>query len=358
MVKKRIIEYVWIDGRGNLRSKSKVLEQLILFEDFKLEDIPEWNFDGSSTYQAKGSDSEIIIKPKILFTDPFRSEISSTNNQVIYPHKIVFCDTYNPDGAPTKYNTRVWAKELFDRALYEEPWFGLEQEYFFIDPKTLLPIGFPSDPNDTKNKQGQYYCSAGFENNFGRDIAEEHLKACIQAGIKIAGINSEVAPGQWEFQIGPCIGIEEGDHLWMARYLLHRIGEKHKVIINFHPKPVTGNWNGSGCHTNYSTKKMREAGGIEHINNAIEKLKINHLEHMKLYGTDNDKRMTGNHETSSYDVFSDGIADRGASIRRGNNTVKKRCGYFEDRRPSSNCDPYLVTGIIFKTTVLDKFDQI
>jgi glutamine synthetase len=308
-------------------------------------DLSEWNYDGSSTNQAAGEDSEVIIKPCALFNDPFRRG----------NHKIVLCDTYRPDGTPLENNHRQWAKAIFDQALDEEPWYGLEQEYFLIDPNTNKPLGFPQ--NGFPNPQGQYYCSAGAQNAFGRQVAEEHLEACIFAGIKISGVNAEVAPGQWEFQIGPCVGIEEGDHLWMARYLLNRVAEKHGVIVDLEPKPIKGDWNGSGCHANYSTKNMREGtsdkSGLEFIDEAIEKLSGKHMEHMALYGSGNEERMTGAHETASYDKFSHGVANRGASIRRGNQTVKDGKGYFEDRRPSSNCDPYLVSAKLFETTVLN-----
>ena len=234
----------------------------------------------------------------------------------------------------------------------EEPWFGLEQEYFLIDPVTNKPIGY----NET-GKQGQYYCSVGYENAIGRHVAEEHLKMCLYAGIKISGMNAEVAPSQWEFQVGPCTGIQSGDHLWTARYILQRLGEKHKVKIDFEPKPLKGDWNGSGCHANYSTQNMREGTedktGLEYIEEAIHKLSKNHAEHMKIYGSGNEERMTGEHETASYDKFTDGVANRGASVRRGHDTIKNHEGYFEDRRPSSNCDPYLVTSAIFKTTCLE-----
>ena len=204
----------------------------------------------------------------------------------------------------------------------------------------------------TPTPQGQYYCSAGAENSFGRNVSEEHLQCCINAGIKIAGVNGEVAPGQWEFQIGPCTGIEEGDHLWMARYILLRVAEKHNIVVNFEPKPFKGNWNGSGCHTNYSTKQMREDNGLKFINQAIKKLEKKHDIHMKHYGSGNEERMTGEHETASFNKFTYDVANRGCSIRIGNDTHKNEKGYFEYRRPSSNCDPYLVTGMIFKTTVL------
>lgn len=332
-----LVEYVWIGGNNELRSKTRVLNKLIE----NVNDLSMWNYDGSSTSQADGSDSEVILKPRALFNDPFRGG----NN------KMVLCDTYKPTGEPLFNNHRVWANSLFDQKLEEEPWFGLEQEYFMINPQNMKPLGY----GDNK-KQGQYYCSVGSENAFGRHIAEHHLQACVIAGIKISGINAEVAPGQWEFQVGPCTGIEQGDHLWMARYLLHKVSEYHNVIIDFEPKPLLGDWNGSGCHTNYSTKHMREGledkTGLDFINEAIEILSHCHEEHMKVYGTGNELRMTGEHETARFDKFSHGIANRGASIRIGNENYNNKKGYFEDRRPSSNCDPYLVTGMLFKNTCL------
>ncbi len=331
------VEYVWIGGNYELRSKTRVLHTNIE----TINDLSNWNFDGSSTKQADGSDSEVILKPQALFNDPFRGG----------HHKMVLCDTYKPTGEHISNNHRIWAKELFDKKLEEEPWFGLEQEYFMIDPETMKPIGY-----DETKTQGQYYCSVGSENTFGRHIAEHHLQVCMLAGIKLSGINAEVAPGQWEFQVGPCTGIEQGDHMWMARYLLQKVSECHNVIIDFEPKPLLGDWNGSGCHTNYSTKHMREGTvektGLDFINDAIEKLSHTHKEHMEVYGSGNELRMTGEHETASFDKFSHGIANRGASIRIGNENYNNKKGYFEDRRPSSNCDPYLVTGMLFKTTCL------
>ena len=350
---KTCIEYVWIGGNNELRSKTRVQDSpdigLELFRtNLPLDQIPEWNYDGSSTNQASGEDSEIIIKPRSVFNDPFRSNRDY----------MVMCDTYQADGKPHRTNYRNWANDIFNQKLDEEPWFGLEQEYFLTDkdnPNWFLGFGGVGE-NKVPKSQGQYYCSAGVENSFGRNVSEEHLHCCIKAGIKIAGINGEVAPGQWEFQIGPCTGIEEGDHLWMARYILLRVAEKHNIVVNFEPKPFKGNWNGSGCHTNYSTKQMRGVGecdGLEYIEQAIQKLGKKHNEHMKFYGTGNEERMTGQHETASFDKFTYDVANRGCSIRIGNDTYKNKKGYFEDRRPSSNCDPYLVTGKIFKTTVLD-----
>ncbi len=331
-----IIEYVWIGGNNELRSKIKIIHS-----SSGLKKIPDWNFDGSSTNQAKGNDSEVIIKPRATFYG------ASNNKNCV--HIYALCDTYVKN-LPHPTNNRQVANAIFNSDLKQEPWFGLEQEYFIIK-KDGKPLGY-----EYSTEQGQYYCSVGYENAYGRKIAEEHMNMCIEVGIKISGINAEVAPGQWEFQVGPCIGIEAGDHLWMARYLLCKIAEKHKCSINFEPKPLKGDWNGSGCHTNYSTKLMREGSGdnngLYYIDQAIVKLSYKHDEHMAVYGNNNEQRMTGAHETASFNKFTSGIADRGASIRIGNENYNNKCGYFEDRRPSSNCDPYLVTSKLFHTTCL------
>jgi glutamine synthetase len=332
------LDYVWIGGNNELRSKTKVLDK----EVTDIKEVSIWNYDGSSTAQAVGTDSEVMIIPRALYNDPFRGN----------PHKIVLCETQKPNGTYLENSHRHWAKEQFDMKLDEVPWFGLEQEYFIIDPKTKEPLGY--NKNDT---QGQFYCSAGAENSFGRIVSEEHLKACIYAGIQISGTNAEVAPGQWEYQIGPCTGIDQGDQLWVSRYLLIRIAEKHGVSIDITPKPLKGDWNGSGCHANYSTLDMRQGcgdkTGLDFINEAIEKLSKKHMEHMEVYGEDNAERMSGQHETAGFDKFSIGIANRGRSVRIGNETINDKQGYFEDRRPGSNCDPYIVTGMLFKTTMLE-----
>ena len=263
-----VVEYIWLGGNNEFRSKTRVLDNVNIA--INIDDIPDWNYDGSSTGQATGRESEVIIKPKALFNNPFGPP---------YDY-IVLCDTYLPDGSPLYNNTRIVADMIFNEKLEEEPWFGLEQEYFLIDPTTNKPLGF-----DETGKQGQYYCSVGCENAFGRKIIDEHFRMCLFAGVKIGGINAEVAPGQWEFQIGPCVGIDAGDHLWTARYILQRLGEIHNVKIDLSPKPLKGDWNGSGCHTNYSTKNMREGTdektGLNYIDEAIDKLSKNHQEHLQ-----------------------------------------------------------------------------
>ncbi|DAZ92628.1 TPA: hypothetical protein N0F65_012061 [Lagenidium giganteum] len=319
-----LAEYIWIGGSGeDLRSKTRTLN----FIPKSPSELPIWNFDGSSTGQAPGEDSEVLLRPQAIFKDPFRG-----GNNIL-----VICDCLKPDMTPIANNTRQDAARVMKAAEAHEPWFGIEQEY------TL----FEAD-------KGPYYCGAGAHSVFGRPIVDAHYRACLYAGIKVSGVNAEVMPGQWEFQVGPCVGIESGDHLWCARYILLRVCEDFGVNVSWDPKPIPGDWNGAGCHTNYSTKKMREDGGMAHIIEAIEKMKLKHKVHIAAYGSGNERRLTGRHETASIDQFSYGVANRGASIRIPRSAEADGKGYFEDRRPSSNMDPYTVTARIVKTTILDE----
>lgn len=334
-------EYVWIGGAVttgglDLRSKSRTLN----FRPKCAEELPEWNYDGSSTNQAPGTNSEVVIKPVAMFSDPFRGG----------DNILVLCATYTPEGEALETNAREAANALFKQDLASEPWFGIEQEYTLFEADGHTPMGWPK--GGFPAPQGPYYCSAGANVIFGRQVVEEHYKACLHAGIDISGINAEVMPGQWEYQVGPCVGISAGDQLIMSRYIMIRICEIHGVNISFHPKPIKGDWNGAGCHTNYSTAAMRAEGGYTEIIKATEKLGAAHEEHIREYGDDNHHRLTGAHETASMEVFSYGVANRGASVRIPRQAEKEGKGYLEDRRPASNMDPYKVTSLIFKTTVL------
>jgi glutamine synthetase len=337
--------YVWIDGTGEkLRSKSRTLEKA----PENISELPIWNYDGSSTGQAEGQNSDRYIKPVRIFQDPFRGK----------PHILVMCEVLNPDMTPALTNHRSNCALVMKNVSDQHPWFGMEQEWTMMDLDGL-PYRWPKDGEPAP--QGPYYCGVGAENVYGRDVVEAHYKACIFAGIKITGTNAEVMPSQWEFQVGPCEGIEMGDHLWMARYILCRIAEEFDVAVTFDPKPMTGDWNGSGCHLNYSTEKMRAPGGLDEIHKAIQKLSLKHKEHIKAYdpndGKDNSRRLTGAHETSSINEFSYGTANRGCSIRIPRSVDREGCGYLEDRRPSSNVDPYLATDIMVRTTLADNLKK-
>ncbi|KAL2478951.1 Glutamine synthetase cytosolic isozyme 1-1 [Forsythia ovata] len=336
-----IAEYIWIGGSGmDLRSKARTLPRRI--SDPKR--LPTWNYDGSSTGQAPGEDSEVILRPRATFPDPFRR---GNNN-------LVMCDAYTPDGVPIPTNNRYKAAEIFNHPDVgaEEPWFGIEQEYTLLQKHVKWPLGWPV--GGFPGPQGPYYCGIGADKTFGRDIVDAHYKACLYAGIEISGINGEVMPSQWEFQVGPAVGISAGDQLWVARYILERITEIAGVVVSFDPKPIPGDWNGAGAHTNYSTKSMRTDGGYEVIKKAIYKLGLRHDKHIAAYGEGNERRLTGKHETANIKTFKWGVADRGASIRVGRDTERDGKGYFEDRRPASNMDPYVVTSMIAETTILWK----
>ncbi|KAI8074778.1 glutamine synthetase [Gongronella butleri] len=334
------VEYLWIDGYGEIRSKTRTLtaEQVA-----RVDCVPEWNFDGSSTGQSDGHDSDILLQPVAMYHDPFRRRNDGQTN------KLVLCETYLPDGSPHPSNQRYACAKVMATYADEKPWFGIEQEYMFFDVEKDRPYGWPSFGHP--EPQGKYYCGVGASKVYGRDMVEAHYKACLFAGITIAGANVENVPGQFEYQIGPCEGIAMGDELWVARYLMERVAEDFGVGITIHPKPVSGDWNGAGAHCNYSTQAMREDGGMEVIEAAIEKMGLRHFEHIAVYGEDNDMRLLGNYETAHIGAFCWGIANRGASIRIPRHVSKAGKGYMEDRRPASNIDPYPVTSIIVESSL-------
>eukprot|EP00546_Thalassionema_frauenfeldii_P009753 CAMPEP_0178914474 /NCGR_PEP_ID=MMETSP0786-20121207/11446_1 /TAXON_ID=186022 /ORGANISM="Thalassionema frauenfeldii, Strain CCMP 1798" /LENGTH=416 /DNA_ID=CAMNT_0020587387 /DNA_START=34 /DNA_END=1284 /DNA_ORIENTATION=+ len=337
---KILAEYVWVDAVGNTRSKTRTLPSS---KASSVDSLPKWNFDGSSTDQAPGDDSEVILYPQRIFVDPFRPRSDGVNNI------LVMCDCYTPAGEPLESNNRAKAMKAFEGKDDEEIWFGCEQEFTLFNLDERTPLGWPEGGMPSR-PQGPYYCSVGPENNFGRAITDAMYKACLYAGIEISGCNGEVMPGQQEYQIGPCVGIDAGDQVTMSRYILQRVCEDFQVYCTLHPKPIVeGDWNGAGMHTNVSTKTMREDGGLEVIKKAIYKLGAKHSEHIAIYGEGNELRLTGKFETASIEDFSFGVANRGASVRIGRDTEAEGKGYFEDRRPSSNCDPYLVTGKIMET---------
>merc|ERR1711964_376699 len=269
--------YVWIDGTGEyLRAKTRTVN----FVPKEPKELPIWNYDGSSTGQAEGSNSDVYLYPCAIYRDPF------------------------------------------------------------------------------PGPQGPYYCGVGADKVYGRDVVEAHYRTCLYSGVNISGTNAEVMPAQWEFQVGPCEGITMGDDLWMGRFLLHRSAEDFGVVVSMDPKPMQGDWNGAGAHTNFSTLAMRQPNGLTEIEKAIDKLSRHHIRHIKAYdpneGKDNERRLTGLHETSSIHDFSAGVANRGASIRIPRDVAEKKSGYLEDRRPSSNCDPYQVTEVLVRTCCLDE----
>jgi glutamine synthetase len=328
-------EYIWIDGQkptAKLRSKTKIIDG----ELSTLSDLPEWSFDGSSTFQAEGKKSDLMLKPIRFIKNP----LVKNDRDVL-----VLCEVGMPDGTPHPSNTRAPLRAVSEKLAEHDAWFGLEQEYTLFEGNR--PLGWPD--KGFPAPQGGYYCGVGSDEVFGRELVEAHSDACMAAGLHIVGTNAEVMPAQWEFQVGPLSALDVSDELWLSRWLLYRMGEEMGISATLHPKPVKGDWNGAGCHTNFSTKSMRAPGGMKIIEAAMEKLKSRHEEHIKVYGAHNVERLTGLHETAPINVFRFGVSDRGASIRIPLQTANQGYGYFEDRRPAANCDPYEVCKILLET---------
>jgi glutamine synthetase len=325
------LEYIWLDGYEpvpNLRGKTLVKD----FEKFPtLEDLPNWGFDGSSTRQAEGHSSDCVLKPVASYPD------STKKNGVL-----VLCEVLHADLTPHSTNARA---TILDDA---DTWFGFEQEYFFFQDGR--PLGFPAEGYPAP--QGVYYTGVGYSNvgDVARELVDKHLDLCLDAGINHEGINAEVAKGQWEFQIFGKGSKKAADEMWMGRYLLMRLCESYGIDIEFHCKPIKGDWNGSGMHSNFSTKYMREVGGKEYFEALMAAFDKNKNEHIAVYGPDNHLRLTGLHETQSIDKFNYGLSNRGASIRMPVNFIKNGYkGYLEDRRPNSAGDPYKIASRILHT---------
>ncbi|WP_372775472.1 glutamine synthetase beta-grasp domain-containing protein [Mangrovibacterium sp.] len=328
------LEYIWLDGykpTQSLRAKTRIATNF----SGKLEDCPVWSFDGSSTEQAEGGSSDLLLKPVALFPDPARKNAYLVMTEVLLP-----------DGTPHSSNGRATITEED-----EDFWFGFEQEYFLMDSETNKPLGFPV--NGYPAPQGPYYCGVGAKFMFGREIVEEHFDLCLEAGLNVEGINAEVATGQWEFQIFAKGAHNAGDEIWVARYLLERTAEKYGVWVDWHPKPLGkfADWNGSGMHANFSNGLMRTCGDKKVFDAICEEFGKHIEEHISVYGADNDQRLTGLHETASITDFSYGVSDRGCSLRIPVGTVEDGWkGRIEDRRPASNGDPYKIAAVIIKTT--------
>lgn len=320
-MKRTRIEYVWLDGTEplpQLRSKARYLPQTYSFV------VEDWNFDGGSTNQGSLSNSDRKLVCVRTYKDPFHED-----------GLLALCEVHHHSGVPHETNTRaalqVESKQNAGILV------GFEQEFTLLDKKTQKPLGLSLSPKE----QGQYYCAAGSMNVIGRPIIFEFEKACKDAGIDLDGINAEVMPGQWEFQTKAQHPLKASDDLWISRYILERISESYPVTISYDPKPHS-KFNGAGCHTNFSTYLMRDKFDENDILNVTQALSEDHSEHMQVCGEGFEKRLTGECETASYKKFTSGVGDRGASVRIPEKVSREGKGYFEDRRPCANIDPYKV----------------
>lgn len=316
-----LLEYIWLDGtlpEPQMRSKIK----------FSHSEYPEiWYFDGSSTKQATGESSDCVLKPVRTYDHPLYVEFENS--------KLVLCEVLNADMTPHISNTRHLVQDISD-----DLWFGFEQEFLLINNITGIPLGHP-----LIRPQGDYYCGVGANNVAGRDVLMSHSHLCMKAGMNITGINAEVLLGQWEYQLFGK-GVGAADDLWVSRYLLNLMCEKFSIRVDYSPKPISGDWNGSGLHTNFSNREMRTTGGEKYFLSIFEKFKENINIHIEQYGSDNHLRLTGKHETAPINEFSWGISDRGSSMRVPQSTAKEWIGYLEDRRPAANADPYRIIKVI------------
>ena len=338
-------EYVWLDGTkptALMRAKTRILP---FTEKATLDDFPDWSFDGSSTNQALRDKSDCKLKPVFFCKDPTRG----------LGHYVVICEVLHSDDSIHMSNSRSKLQKIMNSGGEDfDAYVGFEQEYTFFEGRN--PLGWPKQ-GGIPGPQGPFYCGIGSAHIFGREIIEEHMDVCCEAELCLYGVNAEVMPGQWEFQTGyrgipneKVDPLTTADHTWMARYFLHKVSERHNVIVSFNNKPVLGDWNGAGMHTNFSTRQMRDKKtGKDSVNKAMEALKKRHSLQIDSYGHRLKERLTGQHETSSIHDFTSGISDRGASVRIPLTTSENGFGYIEDRRPGANADPYVVSALLMET---------
>ncbi|XP_044047058.1 glutamine synthetase-like [Siniperca chuatsi] len=331
------VTYIWIDETGeNLRCKTRTLNK----EPTGIRDIPEW-----STCWVDGNLIEVTLVPVRMFRDPFTLD----------PNKLVLCEVLDSNCVPIGSNQRSQCAKVMEEVKDFQPWFGMEQEYtlFSLDGR---PFGWPPQGCPFTGA----HCAVGIDKVYGRDICICHYKACLYAGVKICGTNAEssqLAVGdrhsfwgesKWEFQVGLCEGIEMGDHLWMARYILHRVCEDFGVVASLDAKPIKGNIGTSGCHTNFSTKEMRSEGGLQFIEEAIRRLSKRHSQHLRVYDPHD-----GANNMSSFHDFSTATAHRNVSVHIPGHVCRMGCGYLEDRCPAANCNPYNVMRALVETCLLE-----
>ena len=318
MSKMRTYEYVWLDRYQPelfLRSKIKATSE---------DNIPDWSFNASSMQQVGTGSVECLLLPVQHYESPFAFDY------------IVLCQVQRADHTDHPSNTRAAASEV----VTDEWWFGFEQEYYLTHTDGTILGWERGDPHS------ENYCGVGASRIAGREIAEEHLLACLEAGIALTGINAESGLGQWEYQ---CFGrgIKAADDLWVSRYILNKIAEKYGVCVNYHPKMKKAGYYGSSMHTNFSNEAMRTKGDKAIFDEMCRKLGKCHDQAIAAYGLDHDMRLTGKHEMQVITKFSHGVSDCGVSIRTPVYTLEHGWkGYLEDRRPSSNADPYLVVAHI------------
>jgi glutamine synthetase len=337
-------EYIWYDASGAFRSKVRIVH--CSPTQINMHMRADWNYDGSSTGYTTTQNSEIILHPVATYTDRSRER-----------YYYLLCESI----LQTQHlDPRHQLERLFNQNQVSilEPWFGFEQEFFILDKRTNHILG--TNPATPLPPQGPYYCGVQLPSGYNyategdrgidrtRELTEAIVKRCMDIGVGVTGWNLEVAPGQTEIQVFGH-GLRACDDLMMMRYMAYRVLASHHCEPDFRPKPLGSAWNGSGMHTNVSTVQTRAENGMDVIQGYMSSLKQYHTAHIAVYGEGNEERLTGHHETSSMETFTHGIGDRTASVRIPTQTMHDGRGYFEDRRPAANANPYIVAERILKT---------
>jgi glutamine synthetase len=339
---KYLLEYIWIDGTGNLRSKNRIMD---FMSPPTLRTLPVWNFDGSSTQQATTENSERFLKPVHVATNPF-FPLPNTSITKKYSSWLVLCAVYDDlkCTAPSLYNHYHAAAQVLTKYGDTYPWFGFEQEFFLRNKKQH------QEKNNNQPQGPLDYCGVG-GGIAHRELMTAFTTNCLEAGVRLYGTNAEVAPDQWEFQVGTICGLDAAHELWLARYILLRTAEMYETQVSFEPKPRP-DMNGSGCHANFSniyTRDGKDGVGVTNMFLMMKNFAATHAKHIAHYG-DNSRRLTGHHETSQLDTFTHSVGGRNTSVRIGHQVIETGHGYFEDRRPASNCDPYLVCALLVESS--------
>jgi glutamine synthetase len=347
------VEYLWLDAKHHTRSKMRTL-YLSHDEaaDISLDDpasalrvIPRWEFDGGATGQATAGGRECVLEPVHAIRHPFPLRPLSI------PTWLVMCELRIGSGRIHPTDTRAMTRHSFENSAVirdQRALFSAEQEFFFFDKATKAPHGWTIKSTLPRD---EYYCGVNRSLKVEREIINELYEKCLACDIPICEASQEVSPAQWKYRIGPAPAPLIGDLLYFAKFILFRLCERHDLYPAFNPKPIKGDWNGSGCHFTISTRHTRHSVkdpadssrfscGSARIREITDKMSDNHEDFMRSTGSKNIERLTGTHNTSNFRTFSIGINTKSASV-----AIDSSGRGLEDRRPGANVDYYTILSL-------------
>ncbi|GAX81512.1 hypothetical protein CEUSTIGMA_g8940.t1 [Chlamydomonas eustigma] len=348
---KILVEYVWLGSSGSdLRSKSRVFDT----RPSSVDDVPMIAVDGGS-YDQHPEGQEVFLKPRKLFRDPFRAG----------DHLLVLCDSFktnvnsslrNQNSSctlePSNSNSRAPCEETLNQASAHLPIFAAEQEYCILASSTV-PSSTPAWPYAHLPDPCKPYMSVPglSEANklktyaSGRHLAERHLQACLHAGIKITETSQRTSPAArlWSYKLGPLLGVDLADQLWMSRFILLRLSEEEGLSVSFDPTAVGGA--GARCNMKYSTSETRNpGGGLSCIQLHLELLESAHLLHLLAYS-----KGCVSSRSLGFEVGVGGSKE--PTLVVPSKTLILKAGHYVDQRPPSNVDPYLAIMVLVSTTL-------